>query len=307
MTRPAQAGTIYGLSAYLIWGAMPVYFLILAPAGPWEILAHRTLWSALVCLVLLALTGRLVTAAGLFRSRRMVLGVTMAGLLIATNWTIYLTAVTSGRVTEAALGYFLNPLLSIALGLIVLRERLQPSQWVAVGLGLTGATVLAVAAGSPSWIALGLATSFGLYGLLKKHLGANLGALEGLAAETIVLAPAAIAVLVIVARNNTMTFVSTGMSHALLLVSTGIATAVPLLLFAAATSRVPLVTVGLLQFVAPVLQFITGLALGERMSSARWVGFAVVWCALLVLIGQVVYSQVHRQKPPPLAEGYEIS
>ncbi|HYO84894.1 MAG TPA: EamA family transporter RarD [Dermatophilaceae bacterium] len=307
MRDPSRVGVGYGLAAYLIWGGMPVYFLALAPAGAWEILANRVLWSLLLCVILLAATRAVRATLGQLSDWRTLAGVSLAGCLIAANWTIYVVAVTSGRVTEAALGYFLNPLLSVALGLIVLRERLRSMQWAAVVIGGLGAAYLALAEGRPSWIALGLASSFGLYGLIKKRMGVTLGALPGLTAETVVLAPVAVAVLAVLAGQGALTFGGAGAPHAAALASTGVVTAVPLLLFAASARRIPLVTVGFLQFVAPILQFGTGLALGEQMTTPRWTGFAVVWVALVLLVLDAARNEVQARRDRRVPAGVETA
>lgn len=291
----SNAGVLAGLGAYLLWGSMPFYFLSLQPAGPWEIVCHRVVWSLVLCAALLAFTRQVRSTARQLRSPGVLAGVTVAAILIATNWTVYVVAVTSGRVAEAALGYFLNPLFSVALGLVVLRERLRPLQWLAVGIGAAGAVFLSVVAGSPSWIAGVLALSFGLYGLMKKRVGLQLGALPGLAAETLTLAPVAVLLLALLTRSGMTTFAGHGMGHSALLASTGLMTTVPLILFAASARRVSLVTVGLLQFITPVLQFLSALALGEHMSSARWTGFVIVWVALLVLVADVIRSVRSRR------------
>lgn len=300
-TSSARTGTLYGFAAYLLWGLLPFYFLTLAPSGAWEILLHRILWSALLCTVLavaLRQAGGLVRA---LRAPRQLLAVSVAGLLVAANWTIYLVAVTSGRITEGALGYFLNPLVSVALGLIVLRESIRPLQALAVAIGGAGGIYLAIDAGTVPWIALGLAFSFGTYGLVKKHVGVNLTALQSLTAETVVLAPVAAIAMVWLVGSGHSTFGGQGPVHAALLASTGVVTAVPLLLFAAAARRVTLVTIGLLQFIAPILQFISGLALGEAMSPGRWTGFAIVWVALVVLVADSVRYQMRaRVVAPPV-------
>ena len=297
----ARAGTLYGLGAYTIWGGMALYFLTLAPSGAAEILVHRILWSALLCVVLLVVLRQAKGLLQALRSPRRLAGVLLAGALIAINWLIYVFAVTSGHVTDAALGYFLNPLVSVALGLLVLRETIRRGQAVAVVIGGIGGIYLAIATGSVPWVALGLAFSFGTYGLVKKRLGVQLSALQSLTAETAVLAPFAAAAMVWLATSGQATFGSHGVSHALLPVSTGIVTTVPLLLFAAAARRVTLVTIGLLQFIAPILQFLTGLALGEHMSSARWTGFLIVWIALVVLAADAVRHSVRSRRRPPRA------
>ena len=211
-------------------------------------------------------------------------GIAVAAVLIAVNWVLYVSAVVSGNVSEAALGYFLNPIVTVALGVVVLRERLRPLQWVAVGIGLVAALYLSIAAGRVPWIALTLAMTFALYGLLKKRLGATLPALHGLAVETTVLLPVALGLVIWLGVTGAQTFTTEGPVHTALLVLSGVVTAAPLLLFAAAARRVPLVTIGLLQFVTPVMQLLCGvLLLGERMSTQRWVGFGIVWIALVVL------------------------
>ncbi len=291
----SRRGLGYGASAYLLWGAMPVYFLLLLPSSPWEILAHRILWTLVVCVVVLVVRRELRRSARPLRRPRLWPPVVLAGLLITVNWVTYITAATTGHVTDAALGYFLNPLVSVALGLLVLGERLRRLQWVAVGIGGSGAAYLMLATGA-SWMALVLAFSFGTYGLVKKQMGGTLGPVEGLAAETTVLAPFAAVFLIWFTMAGRDTFGSAGPGHALALASTGIVTAVPLTLFAAAAQRLPLVTIGLLQFLAPVLQFISGLLLGEHMSPERWAGFAVVWVALVVLAVDMVRIGLHARR-----------
>lgn len=278
----------YGLAAYLIWGSFPLYIRALAPSGAVEILAERIVWSLACCLVLLVATRGLPALWAQLRRPRTLGGLALAGALISVNWVTYLIAVTSGRITEAALGYFLNPLVSVALGLIVLRERLRPLQAVAVGVGVVAAAVLAIDAHAVPVIPLALAFSFGTYGLVKNKLGTTLTAVQSLTAETAVLAPFAAAAIGLLAAQGESTFGGYGGAHALLLASTGLMTAVPLLFFAAAARRVTLVTVGLMQFIAPVLQLLCALAVGERLSTGRWVGFAVVWLALLLLVADLV-------------------
>lgn len=280
----ARTGTLYGVAAYVLWGVFPAYFLALSAAGPLEILGHRILWSLALCVAILAIQHRLSGLREVLRNRRQLVAATVAAVLISVNWLTYLIAVTSGRITEAALGYFLNPLVSIALGLLLLGERLRRTQAVAACVGLAGAAYLAIAAQSPSWIAATLACSFGLYGLVKKRL--ELGPVIGLTVETAVLAPGAALVLWLAPMGST--FTDHGTVHAALLIGMGVITTVPLLLFAAAAQRVTLVVIGLLQFIAPVLQFAFGLLVGESMSPQRWVGFAVVWIALLILVLDVL-------------------
>ena len=279
-----RQGTIYGFLAYLAWGLFPLYFHALEPAGAWEILSHRILWTLLLCLVLLAITRNLGFLGGLFRDARRLGAITIAALLIAANWTIYVVAVTSGHVTEAALGYFLNPLVTVMLGVLVLGEKLRRLQWLAVAIGVVACVYLAIDYGSPPWISISLALSFAAYGLMKKRIGGHLSALEGLTAETVVLAPLAAALLLFVLPSKDLTWSGHGVSHSVLLAFSGVATAIPLLLFAAAARRIPLTTIGLLQFMTPIMQLLCGvLVLGEHISAGRWVGFGLVWLALVAL------------------------
>jgi chloramphenicol-sensitive protein RarD len=275
----------------------PLYFHLLAPAGAWEILSHRIVWTLLFCGVVLAVRRDFGWCRSVFGDPRMLAAVTLAGVLLAVNWTIYVAAVMAHHVTEASLGYFLNPIVTVAIGVVVLREKLRPLQWLAVGIGLAAGVYLTIDSGRPPWIALGLAFSFALYGLMKKRLGASLGALQSLTSETAVLVPVAIAVLAWVAISGETTFTIDSPTHPILLASAGLVTAAPLLLFGAAARRVPLVTIGLLQFVTPVLQLLCGvLLLGETMDSSRWIGFAIVWVALLVLTFDSIRSVRARRR-----------
>lgn len=278
-------GTVMGIAAYLLWGLFPLYFDALKPTGPWEILAHRILWSLLLCVVVLAVLRDFRWIRDLRGQYRLIAGVAVAALLIATNWVVYIAAVTSGHTSDAALGYFLNPLVTVALGVVVLGERLRPLQWAAVGVGVFAGVYLAVAGGRFPWTALALAFSFGLYGLVKNKVGAHLSALHGFTLETAILAPlAAITLGLIAVWGGGLDFGRHGAVHTTLLVLAGVATAVPLLLFAAAARRIPLVTVGLIQFATPIMQLLCAvLFLGEHVSTARWIGFGIVWIALILL------------------------
>ncbi|HET6967216.1 MAG TPA: EamA family transporter RarD [Ornithinibacter sp.] len=279
-----RRGTAYGFLAYGIWGLFPLYFAALEPSGAWEILAHRILWTLAVCALVLLVRRDLTWIRPFVARRRLVGGITVAAFLIAANWVIYVLAVLTDRTYEAALGYFLNPIVTVALGVVVLHERLRPLQWAAVGVGALASVYLAIAGGVLPWISLSLAFSFGLYGLVKKKLGASLDAMHSLAAETAVLAPVAVVVLVVLGATGATTFLGHGAAHTTLLVLAGVVTAVPLLLFAAAARRIPLVTVGLIQFVTPVLQLIVGVVvLGEHVSGRLWIGFGIVWVALVML------------------------
>jgi chloramphenicol-sensitive protein RarD len=292
-----RRGTAYGFLAYAIWGVFPLYFAALRPAGAWEILAHRIVWTLVFCAVILLVRRDLVWARQLVARPRLAGGVTLAALLIATNWVIYVFAVLTGRTTEAALGYFLNPIVTVALGVVVLRERLRPLQWAAVAIGAVAGVYLSVVGGQFPLIALSLAFSFAAYGLVKKKVGASLDAMHSLAAETAVLFPVAVVVLVALGVSGGTTFTQDVPLHPALLLVAGVVTAVPLLLFAAAARRIPLTTVGLLQFITPVLQLLCGvLLLDEHMSTARWVGFGIVWVALLVLTVDMLADRQGRRR-----------
>ena len=279
-----QRGTAYGALAYALWGVFPLFFPLLEPATPVEVLAHRVVWSLLVVAVLLKVTGslpavRLLTRAQLGR-------LSAAAVLLGLNWGVYIYGVNSEQVVETSLGYFINPLVSVALGVLVLGERLRPLQRLAVAVAGVAVLVLSIAGGHPPWIALTLAFSFGFYGLLKKQAG--VGAVPSLAVETAVLTPFALAFLAV----HDGTFTTEGPGHALLLASCGLVTAVPLLAFGAAATRVPLTTLGLLQYLAPSLQLVCGvLVRGEAFAGVRVVGFALVWAALLAFTVDLVRAR----------------
>jgi len=279
-----RRGTAYAFLAYGIWGLFPLYFHALKPSGAFEILAHRILWTLAFCALVLLVRrdfGWLRTVAG---RPRLLGGLTVAALLIAANWVIYVLAVITGRTYAAALGYFLNPIVTVGLGVLVLRERLRPLQWAAVTVGAVAAVYLTVAGGEFPWIAVSLAFSFAFYGLVKKKVGATLDAMHSLTVETLVLAPVAVGVLVWLAAQGSTTFGSEGAWHTGLLVAAGVVTAIPLLFFAAAARRIPLVTIGLIQFMTPMLQLLIGVVvLSEHVSGALWVGFGIVWVALVLL------------------------
>ncbi|GAB3885431.1 EamA family transporter RarD [Terrabacter terrigena] len=280
----ARRGTLLAFTAYGAWGLFPLYFDALKPAGAWEILAHRILWTLLFCIVVLLVNRDLGWVRPLLRRPRLLAGTAIAAVLIAVNWVVYVGAVTSGNTSEAALGYFLNPLVTVALGVVVLGERLRWMQWVAVGIGFVAAAFLGIVGGRVPWVALALACSFALYSLTKKKIGASLDAVHGLTVETVVLAPVAVVVLLVVSAQTGLEFGRHGGVHTTLLVLSGVVTALPLLCFAAAARRIPLVTIGLVQFFTPVMQLLCAvLLLGEHMPRERWIGFGIVWLALVVL------------------------
>ncbi|MFC7918751.1 EamA family transporter RarD [Streptomyces cinereoruber] len=277
-----RAGLLYGIGAYAMWGLVPLFWPLLKPAGAIEILAHRMVWSlAFVGLALLVLR-RWGWMRELARSPRKLGLIALAAAVITVNWGLYIWSVNAGHVVEASLGYFINPLVTIALGVLVLQERLRPAQWAAVGIGFAAVLVLAIGYGQPPWISLVLAFSFALYGLVKKKV--NIGGLESLAAETAVQFLPALAYLVWLGGQGTLAFGSHGAGHTALLAATGLVTAIPLVCFGAAAIRVPLSTLGLLQYLAPTFQFLLGIFyFHEAMPPERWAGFSLVWLALTIL------------------------
>jgi chloramphenicol-sensitive protein RarD len=279
---PAERrGILYGVAAYVLWGLFPLYWPLLKPSGAVEILAHRMVWSLVAVLAILAVRRHWAWLRPLARQPKKLTLLALAAVVITVNWGTYIYGVNSGHVVEAALGYFINPLVSVLFGVLVFRERLRPVQWAAVALAAAAVLVLALDYGRPPWIALVLAVSFGTYGLLKKT--ANVPAVESLTVETLLLlVPAAVYVGVLETQGSG-TFGDAGVGHALLLVGAGVVTAVPLLMFGAAAISVPLTVLGLFQYIAPVLQFLCGVFIAhENMPVGRWAGFTIVWLALAV-------------------------
>ncbi|MEU8320776.1 EamA family transporter RarD [Nonomuraea sp. NPDC048881] len=276
-----RRGVLFGIAAYTMWGLFPLYWPLLKPSGAVEILAHRMVWSLVAVAVVLAVRRHWSWFRELARQPRKLVLLTIAAIVITVNWGTYIYAVNTGHVVESALGYFINPLVSVLFGVLVLRERLRPLQWTAVGFAALAVVVLTLDYGRLPWIALTLAVSFGVYGLVKKQ--ANVAATESLAVETLVLLLPALGYLIYLEFAGQATFGQQGLGHALLLVGAGIITAVPLIFFGAAAIRVPLSTVGVLQYIAPILQFIVGVTIaGEVMPPSRWIGFSIVWLALAI-------------------------
>ncbi|MBT2534237.1 EamA family transporter RarD [Arthrobacter sp. ISL-48] len=282
--KDTTAGVLFGIGAYGLWGLLPLYFFALQPAGAVEIVANRVVWSLLFCVLLITVTRSWSALAAAFRDRSIFGTLSIAAALIAVNWLTYTYGVTTGQAVEASLGYFINPLVSVLLGVFVLKERLRPLQWAAVGIGFIAVGVLTVSYGKLPWIALTLAVSFGLYGFVKKRVGPKVDAVTSLSVETMVLAPLAAATMVFLGVSGAATLANQGPGHFWLLVASGVITAVPLLFFGASARRLPMTTIGLLQYFAPVLQFVVALVVfREAMTTGRWIGFGVVWLALLVL------------------------
>jgi len=290
------AGLAYAAASYVLWGILPVYFLLLDPTGPIEIVAWRVLLSLAFCVVLIAIVRGWRRLRAILRDRRAVAWLLLAGMLVTVNWTTFVIATLTGHVVEASLGYFITPLVTVLLG-VLLRERLRPLQWVAIGVGAVAVVVLVVGYGSFPWIAVLLALSFGFYGLVKNRVAGRVDAISGLAIETAWLAPLAAVALIWVGASSGVTLGQHGAWHTVALLCAGAVTAVPLLLFAAGTRRLPLTVVGLTQYLTPILQFITGVAiLAEPMPTARWIGFAIVWLALIVLTVDVVVHSRARSR-----------
>lgn len=288
----SRRGLLLGASAYTLWGVLPLYWTLLEPAGAVELLAHRILWSLGTMLLVLVLARRVTAFRALLRQRRTVLLLTAAAMVISVNWGGYIWGVNNGRVVETSLGYFINPLVTVLMGVVVLGERLRRLQWAAMGIALVAVVLLAVDYGRPPWVALALAFSFGTYGLLKKQAGAE--AVESITYETLAMAPVAAAYVAWLVATDRSSFGTNGPGHALLMASTGIITAVPLMLFGAAAIRVSMVSLGLLQYLAPTLQFALGLLVfHEAMPASRWIGFTLVWLALVVFTVEALH---HRRR-----------
>jgi chloramphenicol-sensitive protein RarD len=286
-----RRGLAYGILAYLIWGAFPLYWPLLEPAGALEILAHRVIWSAVVVTAVVAATGQLGAVRRLPRRALARLG--LAAVFIAVNWGTYIYGVNHHHVVETSLGYFINPLLTVALGVVLLRERLRRVQWMALGLGLLAVAVITVDYGRPPWLALILAVSFGSYGLIKKQVGVP--AAQGLVVESATLALPALIVIALLEAHGSGTWTGHGPGHDVMLATSGVVTAVPLLFFAGAASRLPLSTMGLLQYLTPSLQLIVGVFVrNEPMPASRLIGFVLVWVALAILS---VDGWRHRARP----------
>ena len=292
-----RRGLLTGIAAYVGWGFFPLYFKLLAPSSPGEILAHRIVWSAVFMAVLLAVLRRYRFLRELFRQPRRLAGVGLAALLIGGNWFGFIVGVATSHVVEVSLGYFITPLVSVLLGVAVLRERMRRAQWAAVAVGGVAVLVLAVEYGRPPWLALLVALSFGLYGLVKKQQG--MPAAEGMFVETAVLLPLALGYVAFLAVAGDATVGRVSAGHTLLIVLAGVLTALPLMSFADAANRVPLTTLGVLQYIAPILQLGFGvLVFHEPMPPARLAAFALVWLALAVFTWDGLRARARAAKAP---------
>ena len=291
----ARRGLLLGLGAYLIWGVVPLYFRLLRDVPPVETVAHRVCWSVLLLFGILLARRRLGAITAVVRQPRVLAALALSAALIFANWLVYIWAVVNDHLVQASLGYFLNPLLNVALGLAVLKERLNRGQAVAVALAVVGVTILVVASADGLWVSLVLAGSFGLYGLIRKLV--PVGALDGLAVETALLAPLCLGYLLWANARGTLYW---GTDHGVdaLLIASAFVTSVPLLMFAAAVRRVPYAVIGLLQYLSPSLVLLQGVFLfGEPVSTAKWVCFALIWAGLAIVSGGELARL--RRRPVP--------
>ncbi len=297
MVSESSRGFVLGAAAYTMWGLFPLYWPLLEPAGAVEILAHRVAWSLVTMVALVFLVRRTRSMRALLADRRTRLILTGAAIVIAVNWGTYIWGVNNEHVVETSLGYFINPLVTVLMGVLVLSERLRPLQWAALGIAALAVVGLTVEYGRPPWVALTLAFSFGLYGLAKKQ--ASAGAVESLTFETVVLTPIALGYIGYLVWSGTSQFGENGPGHVVLMALTGVVTAIPLICFGAAATRVSLTTIGLLQYLAPTIQFALGVLLFEEpMPTMRWVGFGLVWVALVIFTVEAVN---HRRRQLRLA------
>ena len=283
-----RTGLFYAIITYLMWGMLPLYFNLMADASPVEIVASRVVFSLIFCaalLPMLKLTGGFVEV---LRNRRATLVLFAASLLIGVNWFIYVLATTTGRTIDASLGYFINPLVSVSLGVIFLKERLRVAQWVAVGLSAVAVLIMSVVYGQVPFIGLGLAFSFGIYGLLKSRVGGTVAPVVSLSLETLLLIPVALLALVWVQGTGQSTMF-TAPERFLLLASTGVVTAVPLIAFAAAAKRLPLTVIGMVQYVGPSIQFFLAVfVLKDHIGTEKWLGLSIIWVALVIFTADAV-------------------
>jgi chloramphenicol-sensitive protein RarD len=283
-----KLGLLFGVSAYSLWGLFPLYWPLLEPANALEIVSHRAVWTLVFCFIVLASTKALKATLATLKRPQVAAKLLLTSILISINWLVYIWATNNEHVVEASLGYYINPLIIIGFGVILLKEKMRPLQWLALAIASLGVLVLTIDYGRLPWIAMGLALSWGSYGLIKKQLG--LGALEGLAIETFISSFFYLAYLVFIGYQGTGQF---GQSWGLtiLLMSAGAITAIPLLLFNGAANRLQFTTIGLLQYITPTLQFSIGVWIQhEDMPTARWIGFAIIWVALSTLAIDLVRS-----------------
>jgi len=292
-------GVVYGVAAYALWGVLPLYWKALHSVPAIQILAHRMVWSLLFCLLILVATRNGGWLSAALRDRRTALTFVAAAALLSVNWFTYIWAVNAGFIVESSLGYFINPLVSVLIGVIVLHERLRPWQWAAIGLAFAGVLYLTLAYGALPWIALILASTFAIYGLLKKRV--RVGAVESMAAETAIMSVPAALFLFWLASQGQGALGHERATISLLLVGSGAATAIPLIFFTAAAQRIPLSLVGILQYLAPTLQFLIGVFIyHEAFGRTRLIGFSIIWAALLIYTVEGLYQRRLRLRQVPM-------
>jgi len=283
-----KTGLLLGLSAYILWGIFPLYWPLLKSASAAEIVSHRAIWTLVFCTIILAITKSLKNTIATLKKPKIVLRLSLASALVSVNWLVYIWSTNNGHVVEASLGYYINPLAMVAFGVIILKEKLRKLQWIALGTATFGVLVLTVDYGRPPWIALILATSWGSYGLIKKQLG--LKALDGLAIETLLAGLPYLIYLIYIGQKGSGHF-GHGAGITLLLISAGAVTAIPLLLFNGAMTRLPLTVIGLMQYITPTITFSIGVWVRhEDMPTTRWVGFLIIWLALVTLAADLIKS-----------------
>jgi chloramphenicol-sensitive protein RarD len=283
-----KTGLLFGVSAYVLWGAFPLYWPLLEPASALEIVSHRAVWTMVFCIIILAITKSLRATRETMKRPKVAAKLFLTSILISINWLVYIWATNNGHVVEASLGYYINPLVMIGFGVIILKEKLRTLQWAAVGIATVGVLTLTIDYGRLPWIALTLAISWGSYGFVKKQLG--LGALEGLAIETLIASLPYLLYLIYIGDKGSGQF-GHGVGITILLMSAGAITAIPLLLFNGSTTRLPLTVIGLLQYITPTIQFSIGVWVRhEAMPTARWIGFLIIWIALTTLAIDLVKS-----------------
>ncbi len=276
-----KLGLLFGISAYAIWGLFPLYWPLLEPSGPIEIVANRSVWTLVVCFAALSIGHQLRTTLHLMRKPSITLKLALTSILISINWLVYIWGVNHGHVVECALGYYINPLIIIAFGVLLLKEKMRRLQWVSVGIAVAGVLILTIDYGRPPWIAFALALSWGSYGVIKKQLA--LPALQGLTIETLLSLPFYGGYLIVLAKHG-QSHLGSSFGLTALLVGAGVVTAIPLLLFNGSGNRLPFTIIGLLQYITPTLQFLIGVVVRhEKMSTASWIGFFVIWGALITL------------------------
>lgn len=298
-----KKGILYGLGAYVLWGFFPIYWKFLHQVPALQVIGHRIGWSFLLLAAIILVTRQWKSFRSTVLAPKTIGIYSIAAVLLSVNWLVYVWGVNAGFIVETSLGYFINPLISVLLGVIFLRERLRTMQWIPVGLAAVGVLYLTLTYGRLPWIALSLAFSFGTYGLVKKL--APLGSLYGLTLETALVFPIALLYLAFVDFQGTGAFLHEGVATDLLLSGTGVVTSIPLLMFASAARRIPLTMIGVLQYVAPTIQFLIGVFLyHEPFDHSRWIGFSLVWLALVIFwLENYIASRVPVPPIPEMGEG----